>query len=151
MTEVSQPRRGRPRSKSRPAPVLNRGQAELRGTPLAAVAQAAGCSKKSASRWLRGDKIPDDEHAARLEQAFGVSPRAWHSAATSDEIDEEHDAWMLDESQLGLIAHAVSRLIEEPQLPLGKRAGFLTKTVAGLPPSVRSALLPAFEEWQAEL
>lgn len=50
----------------------------VRGVDLA---RAIGVSEKSASRWLRGEKVPDDEHAAAIEKAFGVPRGDWRLAS----------------------------------------------------------------------
>lgn len=50
----------------------------VRGVDLA---RAAGVSEKSASRWLRGEKTPDDAHAAAIEKAFDVPRGDWRLAS----------------------------------------------------------------------
>ncbi len=63
--------------------MLNRGQAALRlaGVKVTQLAKATGVSKMSASRWLRGLKVPDDDNAKRIFEAFGVAPELWRSSA----------------------------------------------------------------------
>jgi len=71
------------RAVSKPPVILNEAQGALLGQGVGPtlLGKTCGVSKMAASKWLRGLAVPDDVHAAAIEQAFGVPARGWRRAA----------------------------------------------------------------------
>lgn len=80
------------RASSREPLNSNRAQIDLRerGVTATGLAKVAGVSVKSASRWLRGEKTPDEGHARTIERELGIPERHWRvlSDAAAEGVTE---------------------------------------------------------------
>jgi transcriptional regulator with XRE-family HTH domain len=72
------------RSRSKPPLITSQAQSALLGQGVGPtlLGKTCGVSKMAASKWLRGQAVPDDAHAAAIEKVFGVPTVQWRLAPT---------------------------------------------------------------------
>lgn len=54
---------------------------ERRGLTITEAAEQLECGKGMVSRWIRGERKPDLDHAVKIEQLFAVPVNLWASDA----------------------------------------------------------------------